>query len=1036
MARPKAKELTERELEIMHVFWDAGDLTAVEVRDELADRGRELAYTTVATLIRILAEKNFLEQVNDERPFVYRPQRTFDEVSRLLVGDLVERVFGGSRENAADVLDGSAQADEEGTSDSRTSPQGASAMNQFGLVLVWCAVQVTVVAAVAAVCALAIRRRAASVRSLVVLTGLVLIIGLTALAFSPWPNWTRIVSTAADVAPPSDAQPQPPPATTAADTESDDPAPRPPREDADRATMAAAANAFWNELQRGRTAESSSSSVAWPKLVAALFLLGGGFALLRLTAGVVAVRWHRRQSRVVDAAALREMVDVLSAELCCSSAVELRESDDLVTAATVGWRRPLILLPSDWRSWNTQQQRVVLAHELAHIKRNDYAAGLCAQIGLMLHFYHPLVHWLVGRLRLDQELAADSLAARLSGGQKPYLTTLAEMALRQPDRPLGWPARTFLPTRRTFLRRIEMLRDSNQLLTPTPTVWRTLSIALVVLAGVLAAGLRGSGGQDEARSLAAEQPQLPQLAQNKQVAQANTRRRAAPQRKPFSLAYVPRDAVIVTGIRPSIMRQPQLGLAGLLNAQKGFAEDFGIDVRQIEQVMHVFLLDDKPRAHPQFAAFIVRTAQADDAQKLAANFAPEAEKVSYGSVTYYQSEKAFYYFPEPTTAVVTFEEGYMRRAIVAGRAGAGDTMWAPSWQRVHDKDAAVVLDLAALRTSLDSELDHAPASARLQMAMFAPMWRNADRATLSVQLSDGLTVDAVAHCSNAEQARAVSDTVSAVMTLGKTTLSQARRAASQDGTPQGAMALQMADLVDRLIDRVETNTKDTDVTASTSLDRQATAQLIAGLLPAVTAARTAARRAQSMNNLKQLALAMHNYHDVHGRFPPASVIGPDGETPHSWRVAVLPYLEAKDLYDEYRLNEPWDSPHNKALIEKMPEVFRHPGAQKDKFDSSYFALVGPGTVFSGDEGTQIRDIRDGTSNTIMLVEAKRDVPWTKPEDIAYDVDQAIPPLGGHQEGIFQVAMCDGAVRVVADAVDKKVLRLMITKDDGQPVPNF
>ena len=108
MARPRTKELTERELEVMHTFWanapsDAngdpeGGVTASEIRDALAAGGRELAYTTVATLIRLLTDKGFLEQTKKERPFRYRPIRTFEEVSGSLLGDLIERVFGGSRE--------------------------------------------------------------------------------------------------------------------------------------------------------------------------------------------------------------------------------------------------------------------------------------------------------------------------------------------------------------------------------------------------------------------------------------------------------------------------------------------------------------------------------------------------------------------------------------------------------------------------------------------------------------------------------------------------------------------------------------------------------------------------------------------------------------------------------------------------------------------------------------------------------------------------------------------------------------------------
>ncbi len=97
MARPKAKELTERELEVMHVFWDRGESTATDVRDALAASGRDLAYTTVATLVRILLDKEFLTQTGDERPFRFEPARTYEEVSGSLLGDMIQKVFDGSR---------------------------------------------------------------------------------------------------------------------------------------------------------------------------------------------------------------------------------------------------------------------------------------------------------------------------------------------------------------------------------------------------------------------------------------------------------------------------------------------------------------------------------------------------------------------------------------------------------------------------------------------------------------------------------------------------------------------------------------------------------------------------------------------------------------------------------------------------------------------------------------------------------------------------------------------------------------------------
>ncbi|NOY42331.1 MAG: BlaI/MecI/CopY family transcriptional regulator [Planctomycetes bacterium] len=98
MARPKSAELTTRELEVMHVFWEDGSLTAMQARERLAHLGRDLAYTTVATLIKLLVTKGFLKQTNSQRPFFYVPIRSFEDVSSHLISDLVERVFRGSRE--------------------------------------------------------------------------------------------------------------------------------------------------------------------------------------------------------------------------------------------------------------------------------------------------------------------------------------------------------------------------------------------------------------------------------------------------------------------------------------------------------------------------------------------------------------------------------------------------------------------------------------------------------------------------------------------------------------------------------------------------------------------------------------------------------------------------------------------------------------------------------------------------------------------------------------------------------------------------
>jgi prepilin-type processing-associated H-X9-DG protein len=197
-------------------------------------------------------------------------------------------------------------------------------------------------------------------------------------------------------------------------------------------------------------------------------------------------------------------------------------------------------------------------------------------------------------------------------------------------------------------------------------------------------------------------------------------------------------------------------------------------------------------------------------------------------------------------------------------------------------------------------------------------------------------------------------------------------------------------------------------------------------------------RVRTVNHLKQLALAMHNYHDKHGHFPPAAPLGPDGKTPHSWRIELLPYLEEQALYNQYRMDEPWDSENNRKVLTRMPEVFNSPSHNARPFDdapttSGYYVLVGRGTVFEGREGVRIRDIIDGTSNTLMIVEAKRDIPWTKPEDIPFDPKKPLPELGGFVKGQFTAALADGSVHVLGSEKAKDVLKLLIMRDDMQVI---
>lgn len=196
-----------------------------------------------------------------------------------------------------------------------------------------------------------------------------------------------------------------------------------------------------------------------------------------------------------------------------------------------------------------------------------------------------------------------------------------------------------------------------------------------------------------------------------------------------------------------------------------------------------------------------------------------------------------------------------------------------------------------------------------------------------------------------------------------------------------------------------------------------------------------AERMRSVNNMKQLMLALHNYHDVYGRFP-ADVRDKDGKPLLSWRVQILPYIEQDQLYKQFKFDEPWDSEHNKKLIPLMPKTLRSPrqaATLKDK--TTYLAPLGKGFVFEDPKGCKIFEITDGTSNTIGLVEADDDraVTWTKPEDISIDVRNPVNGLLGHYTEGFHVAFADGAVRFITKSIDPKTLWALFTKDGGETV---
>jgi Protein of unknown function (DUF1559) len=376
----------------------------------------------------------------------------------------------------------------------------------------------------------------------------------------------------------------------------------------------------------------------------------------------------------------------------------------------------------------------------------------------------------------------------------------------------------------------------------------------------------------------------------------------------------------------------------------------------------------------------------------------------------------------------------------------------------------------------------------LKLDTISPLLDKAQSYVLAIDTSERVTVDLVAAVASEKDAKPVADTIQALLTLGKNAV-QGLRHDSRNQAVAASEAVELAfQAADSLLDKavIRSAGRFVQVRANSSLDLSEVINLVA---PAVSAAQSASRRQRSINNLKQIVLAIHNYASNNNHLPTPVLLkeGPRKSFPYSWRVAILPYLEQDELYKQYNFEEPWDGPNNRRLLDKMPAVFSYPGpdgSPSSQTHSAYFVFDGeqaalspvgaghqagmsammgtvepsavpspaaagrPGAAAGIAPGANARPARsgdkaptaptfesftDGTSNTIMVVEAKRDIPWTKPEDIPFDPKASVPDLGGFNANLFNAAFADGSVRTISNTINRNVLKYLITRGGGEVI---
>ncbi|MDX1927299.1 MAG: DUF1559 domain-containing protein [Pirellulaceae bacterium] len=364
------------------------------------------------------------------------------------------------------------------------------------------------------------------------------------------------------------------------------------------------------------------------------------------------------------------------------------------------------------------------------------------------------------------------------------------------------------------------------------------------------------------------------------------------------------------------------------------------------------------------------------------------------------------------------------------------------------QDALVLLSIKTLRPVIEGGIDSMQGQLPPELAGdLKVVTASTDFMALRLTLDKGEKLQLMASANDDAAAAAMEKSLMNLIAFSKAMIvEQAKAAIPEDGSATSAATHKYVDRVSTEISGMLTPKRNSKriVLEVEGLENTATIGTLVGLLlPAVQAARQAAMRMDSSNNLKQLGLAMHNYESAYRSFPATAILERDtGKPLLSWRVAILPFIEQAALYNQFHLDEPWDSPHNIKLLDMMPVTYQSKSKKVKPGHTVYVAPVNEETLLRKDELAKFRDITDGTSNTIMLIEAGEEaaVPWTKPDDLDVDLENMAEVIAKlkNETGpqIFQACFGDGSVRAIDINIDLELLKALLTRAGGEVVGNF
>ncbi len=552
----------------------------------------------------------------------------------------------------------------------------------------------------------------------------------------------------------------------------------------------------------------------WPQWSLWILVLGWTVGLARLALGLLGLHISLARSRILGEERLLRIANELMVELKMPRTVSFRETDASGLPATLGFFRPCVLLPRGWHEWTDAECRVVLAHELAHIRRGDFASRIAGQLCLIAHFHHPIAHWLMARLKLHQELAADCWGMQLAGGPTLYLSTLARIALRHDasrTRARLWD-RSLLAFDGSLLRRIDMLDRAKTMgpaMEATPGRTRWMTFGLLGLVVVLATSLR-------APLAPAADGESPPVKDPATVPQRNAE-------IPFDLSHVPAEAVGVVAFRPSSLLgneaiQSLMTLARSSDNLKSWfaqAARAGLTPESIDQVIYVqFKIDLETALKDDLSvlkrgALIVKTRPPMDGKAAASTLTEIGKKCQLSLVA-----------TDDRTAIIGNDDVITQMSKLA-QGGARKYSWSEAWSAVERSQVAIAIDAPYVRGMTEN-------GAILELMMLAapvaPIWEGARSMSVGVNLvGDQVEVLSLNVAETAQQAVTTQQTEQALLTLARNAAGslkrQFRKFALTNGGAEGMMIAKFADFsTSQILQQTQVERTGNTVRFSTRID--------------------------------------------------------------------------------------------------------------------------------------------------------------------------------------------------------------------------